>query len=66
MTSSMIRARALTCLVLFIAGCSGRDDLTDEQYFERLQEIGDGISEASESLFATVGPLLTTPGDAQP
>ena len=29
-----------------------------------MQELGDRISEAAESLFATVGPLLTTPEDA--
>ena len=64
MTALIVRAGILVFAVLLIAGCGGDDELTDAQYFEQMQEIGDGIDQASESLFAAVGPLLATPREA--
>ena len=64
MTALVVRAGALVFAVLLIANCSGDEELTAEQYFEQMQDIGDRIDEASESLFAAVGPLLATPRDA--
>ena len=62
----IVRAGVLLAFAALVtAGCGGGDDdLTVEEYFDRLQAIGDGIAAESEPLFAALGPLEADPGDA--